>query len=484
MKQVRIDYPEALSLVERINQFVEGAPELYGIFVVKDINLLQAYQAGLFLDAKNWTKDRVLSKAPVSLFQQIKLVFVGILLCIATLSAIIWSRLCDVKVVVFTEDKIEGKYKNDFRLEPLYKTLHDTETRYVEVVHTLADRKAFKHLLDRGRPVVYLEVLDFLLAPLVLLDARRASRIIAGLDLASFGSDSDFVHFELVKIISSRRITLARIRLFTAIYRFLNPRSIYAIDDTRHYMELMQAGNLLCVPTYAIQHGHFTKYHTGWRAMTRLPGEVMRPKVLLVWSEYWKKELLRLGTYFKESEIKVAGEPSGTDLLPEDESVKRIGVLIPYEKDAPKAEMYSYIKKLLELPNVEVIFKIRIDEDKQAQLMEYGLENDISQITVIRSLRDVANHVKVVMGTYSTLLYDWVVFGRAVVIPETSLDYGMGMVENGLADIVSRTDDIGHAVIKAATLPRQELLRRRKILLGAGTRLLSDTLRDILKTHA
>ncbi len=487
METRSIDYTRSLELLGLFNRFIENDAQLKKFFIYKEWNLLQAYQGSLFGDMKVWTRDQTLeSLRPTwSVVVGVKSLITAVVMVIISLVSIFYAYIKRGNTAVFSGDKIDGKYANDFRLEPLYHVLHEEHIKYLEIVHTLGGMTMIKHFLERERPVIYLESIDVLVSPFVFLYKLRARIRVSHLELNSFSiNDRKFVQFILEKYISMCLISRVRLMIFTALLSILNIKKVFSIDDTRHYNELMAATRILGIPSYAIQHGHFTKYHAGWLKKTNLKGESMRPRYLLVWSNYWKQELKRLDTIFDEDEILVGGErwPLSSTSLPGD-FTNDLSILIPYENDAPKSEVRRYIDDFLSLENVEVIFKIRADHDKQEQLTEYGLDKVRGKLTIVRSVNDVIERVSLVAGTYSTFLYDMVVAEKPVAILESSIDYGEGMVINGLADLLHENDDLFTTLRHIAATPTEQLKKRKELLTGSWDGSMAQTIRGIIRQH-
>lgn len=482
MQERAIDYRYALELVLRMNRLVEREASLNTTFVSGGFNLWQAFQASLFSDAKSWVQSGKLSQEKSTTLEALNTIIAAVLLFLISSVSILMMMISRRQALVFTEDKTNGPEKNDFRLNPLYAALAAERASYWELAHTVLSRETFAKLWRRGRPTGYLEAFDFLAIPWMDQARREAKKNIAALDLSSFNEgERRFVRFELEKFLSSKPLFAWRARWLTRFLEFGGFRRVFAIDDTRYYNELAIAANRAGVPMTAIQHGHFTKYHPGWLKMTDLPGEVVRPAELLVWSDYWKSELARLGTYFAPEEIVVAGLKSA----PEPLERKRFGnlVLVPYEKDAPKKEVREYILQILACGRFGVVFKIRPDEDKAAQLAEYGFERLPEGMVLVRNLHDVLPEVGAVIGTYSTLLYEMVEAGKPVAIIRTSLDYGEGMAANGLAELIASPEEACERLDKLLATPFETLEERKKMLAGNEAKTMEETLRAIIRKH-
>jgi hypothetical protein len=149
-----------------------------------------------------------------------------------------------------------------------------------------------------------------------------------------------------------------------------------------------------------------------------------------------------------------------------DEGVIRI--LFPYETVCPKVEVSAYLSAMLKCPLVEVYFKARPDMDPEEQLREYCLSNEEQkQVHVIMRLYDLTAPIDVVCGTYSTFLYEQVMQGIRVGYLETSSDYGMGLVENDLADRLEK-GDLCDTLRRLMRKGDDELISRRKRLCKGG----------------
>ncbi|MDO8565344.1 MAG: hypothetical protein Q7R67_01870 [bacterium] len=463
-----LDYSRAYAVVNEINELIERDGDLRNLFLWRGWNLWQSYQGILWTDAKNWTlgQDQMIGSTVLFL----KWVIAGIAITTISFMSAAFLVLSRRTILIYSVDKLGGAYQNDQRLEPLYEALAEKQSKYVEIFHTLSTRETVKNFIKRKRPVMYLESITFILSPIIWLYSRRAKNITSKLDCNSF------IKSEVEKFIALRVISKARIILFQALFRISGVKLIFAIDDVRHYSELMTAAQLSGIPSYGIQHGHFTKYHTGWLRANDIPGEIMRPRALLVWSEYWKRELLRLGTYFKPEEIIVGGN------LPKVEIVEakdpKISILIPYEADAPKEEVRRYIEEIVKNSDARVILKLRPDHDEKKQMDAYGLKSG-ERIIAMKSTKEALENSSLALGTYSSLLYDCVAHMIPVGILITSLDYGEGMVTNGLADFVKNIDSIN----KLALTSKETLVSRRKKLLGDNDKELAGSIRDIIKQH-
>jgi len=483
MNNSYLDYKYALDVLSRFNRFVERDTSLAKKFEYHGYNFLQTYQQSMFGDILSWSQtkntDNVQPKS--TLIIGVKTLFLALVTILFSFLSVLWLVVSRRKNIIFSLDKTNGSYQNDFRTNYLYTAHKEKNLPYFEIIHTVLGRNMIKNLFARKRFALYLEGADFLVSPLVLMEKRKIANMHIYIDEKLFSAEEkELVHKLYTKYASSTVISKARVLFFRIILKISNVRNIYAIDDVRSINELVLASEVEGVSFTALQHGHFTKYHVGWLTMTKLRGKVPRPDTLLVWSEYWKQELLRLGTYFTPLQLVVSGEKSlcvPVDKIQDD----KISVLLPYEKNAPKAEVLRYLETLLEYPDIDLYFKLRVDEDKQSQIEEYGLVPHLAKIILVRDIHEVLPRIDVVIGTYSTFLYDMVALEKPVLVLETSIDYGNGMIENNLADKLSKsTDNIYKTIKDTAEISHVELKKRREKLVGEQSILLKDSLTEML----
>jgi hypothetical protein len=429
------DYKKSLALLQQINEIQIDGKSLRSFFVVHGYDMWESYQMSLFADIKRWTvypndyKRDKKSRASV----------LRILLLIESLVALIFKK---PDVLVYTIDKISSKTaENDVRIDSLYEVLTTHKIKYLEIVHAVSGTVTLGNFLTRKRLVVYLEAFMF-----------GSCKFEHTVDLHNF-EDKEFV-LHLIKKYYHRLCTTKHIN---KIFTFIRPKAVWGIDDVRHTGELLIAAKEKKIPTYLFQHGHFTKYHVGWLSSGISKYKIPRADYIVVWNEYWKKELIRLGTYYPEQSIIIGGEKTKKKIAIETSTT--LSVLIPYETDAPKEEVKKYIAAL-KLNNIRVYLKVRNDISHTRQVEEYG--GDIESVTDIVP-------VTAIVGVYSTLLYD--ALGTIPVgILDTSMDYGLGMVENGLAGIV-RLNSL-----------KQDILNLKITKLPNDSALLSDTVYSIAQT--
>lgn len=474
------NYAEALELFEKFTSVVKKDINLSSRFDLDGYNLWQAYSHAIFLDIRNWTKtrslDEIKNKHSFLLFLK-----VSITLCFLFIESVLsWFLfiLLQPHFALFSIDKISGPFKNDFRLDALYNALKKEDVSYFEIIHTIPSKVTLVHFLKRMRPVIYLESFDWLTFFHVKRKRSRLIKISRNLILPEF-SEAEQALFRALIVKYGSSVATSRIRatIFSLIFSTIRPKKLFSIDDVRHYNEVLLAANYNAIFSCVLQHGHFTDYHVGWKKVVT-EGNIIRPNVILVWSEYWKKELLRIGTYFFEEDIWVGGNPS--EVIPESPIVDDvITVLVPYEIDAPKSEVRQIIDMLGREKDIRVIFKVRGDIATSKQLLQYGFITVPSFITTVSSVAAVLDSVDCVVGTYSTLLYDMVRAERPILIPKLTFDFGKNMVQGGLAQFFTK-DNLIERVRDAANMSQVELSRRKRLLEGKDSKDLKRSIASIL----
>lgn len=391
----------------------------------------------------------------------------------------LWLRCSKPRVLIYTVDKVSSRsLRGDFRMEPIYRFLHQGRIPYIEVLHSLLGSSMLRNLVKRRRVGVYLESIDTLFVLLRKIKILPADQPLLVSDWGDIRVDErEFISFVIYKFSWMCALAEFRVRFFEKMFRKSSIRTLLMIDDVRYYNELTLAARRCGIKTYAFQHGHYTKYHLGWLHDSRSTEEVIRPHRLFVWSSYWKNELLRLGTYFKPEELKVASVSTAVERLA---SASRrsssspqqvITVIVPYEKDAPKKEVVHFIEGILKCTSCRVFFKTRPDRDLTEQLQEYGLEHFARNVEAFRAGSELnLEKLKtcIALGTYSTLLYQLIEFMVPVGYLETSSDFGEALVLNSLAEKVSPNEDLCLKLDAMTSLSPNVLETRRRILVDTN----------------
>jgi len=476
------DYHYALNLTQRINRIVAEDKELEKHFIYKGYNYWQAYQTEIFMCAKRFSANRQQTISDLKKHSHISL-FTSLLSFFSSLVSVIIGYVGGVKTIVYSVDKKpQGEYRSDFRLLELYTTLHEEKVSYAEVLHAPSGRSLWYNFKLRRRFAMYTSCGDILSWWSNTFSFKKQRSLLKeNWSHAGYTEDEGaFVDALFTSLQFQFSLVPMRVRFLSFMLTLLRIERIYLIDDCWHYFELLVAGKESGVHTVAIQHGHFTKYHVGVLSFSStILGEVIKPDRLFVWTEYWRNELGRLGSYFTKSEIVIAGV---REMLPV-RAVKMgerntIGVLVPYETDAPKTLLQPYIAALLKCSRVTLYFKPRPDIRIEEQLRQYGFSAGDTRIRICNTLSECEDAIMVAFGTYTTLLYDMIGRGISVILATQVLDYGEGMVTNKLAVGINSPEELCEEVTTESIAKPGVAEARINALYGLSMCTLCETLRD------
>lgn len=493
MLEGNIDDAYTLELLKKINGLSYNGDFLANSLFYNGYNLWHLSQQRLLENTRAFSKTRRFIQPT----KQDSISFLkdsmGRLLFVAhSIISYLFLVITRKEILIYSIDKASTQQKTDFRLAELYEALHQSGVGYFELFHTILNRESFRNLITRHRFSMYLEALDyvfFLLKWFCIVSVPNIEHI-EHIDLSSYTEDEQkYIRQQLEKIYIRAQIAIFKIKILSRLFKYTNLKTLFAIDDGAYYFECLQACKEAGIKTYAIQHGLFTKYNVGALKNINFKGEYIAPDYVLVWSEYWKNELIRLGTNFKHETIIVGGLKEKSNPVSVQDNRLNVGtniiVLIPYETVAPKYEIKEYIVKLLECPQINVIFKLRADRTSEEQLSEYGITKDLHpRFSTIIDIVEVLPRVTIVMGSYSTFLYDMLMCNKHIVIMKTSSDFGMPMVYNGIADVFDKeSDDFCKSIRALAEMSPHEFIQRREKLLGLHPRILKETLREIIENQ-
>lgn len=382
------------------------------------------------------------------------------------------------KVLVFGVDKVsDTAFGSDFRMHGLYQFLRTEHIRFFECFHTIPGRQLISHFFKRKRFALYIEAFDVLwyigraLSQPFYSAPRYEIEAIQGTD-----DEVAFIRFTVKKYLAIQPLIAFRIRALAFILKYSAARTALLIDDVRHYQSLIEACRIRGIPTYALQHGHYTKYHIGWLSSPDFGGHrLICADTLLVWSEYWKNELMRLGSAYPEDRVIVSGRDRGGRAEFKDRDPHHRVLLVPHESESVKSDVSTFLKEAVLNPKMVVYLKLRPDMSRAEQLAAYG--TDLPQnVRVVDSLSDVP-YPDVVAGVYSSFLYDMIERKIPVLVIHGSMDFGEGIVQNGLGEWV-KPGSVSESIERIARMTEDEKERRMKSL-GSEVNF-EDSLRSIL----
>ncbi|MEN9614158.1 MAG: hypothetical protein RLZZ347_465 [Candidatus Parcubacteria bacterium] len=459
-------YQRALGLLKSI-ELVAQREHLNELFAIDGFDFFEAYRHRIFSDIKGYKKGA----EPASYHGwtgEVRVFLLNMLGIIVSALGVLQLLIMRKKILVYSPDKLSDPAKHhDFRIDEVYSFLQRTRLPYTEILHTTINRTFFLNILRRRRLPVYLESFNFLYGVLTFLGFLKEVDV-TRVDQISFDevdvADRMLARLLLKKYLIEFQVSLFKVELLARILRLSNSKILLTIDDPRYYNELLIATKRCGIYSIAFQHGHFTKYHVGWLSAHTKGYASVAPDRLYVWGAYWKKELKMLDSFIVPEAIGVAVPSKFLTTLSvgghHNAGGEILRVLVPYETEAPKEEVKKYLKAIGNCKNTEIIFKIRSDISEKIQCDEYGIFPG-KNVRVLKTIDLSVVQIDVVVGIYSTFLYDMIAYDIPVGILKTSMDYGEGMVRNALAELITE-DDVCSSLERLKNTPASVRLDRKK----------------------
>jgi hypothetical protein len=482
------DFSHALSFLDKLNNVSVDGKNISSYFLWREYNLWHFYQSVLFRDIQKFDKNLSFDKEDNFSWRGF---FSGFVLFLISILKILFSLFNNPKAFVYGIDKYSKPYGADPRMDDLYDYLKSNNVSYLEILHSFSGSDARRNLKLRKRGAVYVEAFDFLWSFLNLINFVENPQysLIERVDLSAFTDESErkFAKKLLLRYMRLRSVSIMKMRWYERIFKIIKPRIMFLIDDGRyHYYELILAAKFSGVETVAIQHGQFNKYFlVGWLEENSFVGKYSFPDRYFLWSEYWKKELINFKTFIPKDNLIISGYPKKaippkTITNVNKSSDENLYVVLPYETSAPREQVQSYLRKIIDCRGVVLIFKLRPGSDPSSQIKEYLFsKQDENKIIVVNSMDDYFDKKVVAVGVYSTFLYEMILREIPVAILDTSFDHSEGMIRNKLADLIVRDDTMCDKLFELSSLPKEERERRRLVLGVDSNKKLYDAFVDV-----
>ena len=367
--------------------------------------------------------------------------------------------------LLYTVDRVTPGLGCDFRLQPIYRELERRGERFAEYVHVGQGARTAGDIAARGRPAVYFEYLDRLGAlPATptpsppspgdggsedLLLARVAAR---GLELAAAGA--------------------RRYRMLKRVLRLHRPRYALVMDDSRHTHALVAACKSLGVPVVGYQHAvGFNRFYAGLACYGWSGARSHAPDRYALWSDYFRERLLGFSELFTTRDTFVCGNlrpppASASPARAGSSGGGKLRVLLVSEPKASPEELLPVVARLVANEGLEVRLKVRPGEDVDAAGTFFGDLFAGMRVVDTASVHEAFAECDVVVGLYSSVLYEALQAPRPVVVLRTRSPYAGDLGAEGLATVVDDPESACDRVVQAAALPFAELTRRRERVWG------------------
>ena len=476
------DYAYSKSLLHRLNSLVESRPDLRECFSRGEINYWYVFQQRIFNDIKVFVvSENKFEKKDSNIFLSIKELVVGFMLLSISIFSLVLSIILRKEVLVFSVDTIsDSKLRIDKRLKPLFEALSLENKNYITFYHTITNFGAIQRAFRRGNGAVFMESFDYVYNLCGFLLPKQPEFNVE----ETFGNKSEIQFAKYLIRKYSQLIILSNLKTkFLTIYlRFSAIKKAFMIDDVRNYHEIVLACRANNIRTIAIQHGHYGPFHIGFLKQN-LSGGTVKPDTLIVWSEFWQKELLRLNSIFDKSDMVIGGgmEDYQKIDLENDNDVNYF--LVPFEKDLDKDIVLRVMRGVSQVEGWKVLFKLRDGVSDNIQFDAYNFtKEDREKIIGIKDTAKAFGMARIVAGVYSTLLYDALASGKQVVVIKTPSPYRPeGLLYYNLADEIDPDKNIREQLNSLISVSKEERKRRSEELTAGSENIrLVDTIRGFI----
>lgn len=435
------DKEVALSRLTDLNTQKIAGVELWRYFIKDDVSFWSFFQTQLFNEFKGDITNKR-AESNISVLEKIKVGLYFLFMATVSAAEVIRSFFYRSSVLIFGIDIYSQNTGFDPRIEKLYEYCQKNNLNFISLLHSRIDNRIAKNFLNRKRPSIYLELfkhLYLILKPFL----RKNFKININKEL----KDKNLID----KYIEKAECSAFLVNCLSLLFKFLKPKQIWCIDDSRNVHEIIIAARRNQISIYLFQHGRFHRYLPGFRYLN-IPAEFcLLPNRFFAWSEFWKKELVSTSQLYSKNQniISACGRSSNfgiTKKIELDSLVSKDGkiiILIPHEVDAEHSQVKKYIYKLLKDKRIIVWYKIRADQSVKIQIEHALLDEFINKDNFIvkTSLSDDdLRKVNFVAGTYSTYLYEMLEIGLSVCIFRTSKTEAYDLVENNFAFLLA--DDV------------------------------------------
>lgn len=307
---------------------------------------------------------------------------------------------------------------DDFRTAEILKKLEERFS--VLQVTWIPVRKLPKYFFDKG----------------VYLSSSAAGRIKNSVTLRN---NTDFIFQSALEYAQSVINTqIATLKSHRNIFRHLNYLLFFGIDDANVVYPLLYAAQKAGMKTLGIQHGMYARCHEAY-IMHNIERYQWYDNVL-VWGEYWKKNILKHSKLFSNSFHILASNKHSYDYLFLPKQGHDRTILIPYEFLADSIKVGEYTKAFIE-KGYTIYFKPRPDRSLADQLHAYYLDKYENDVQIIENITpEIMAEMDVIAGTQTALLFDLLPYNKPVWILDTPFRLMYDMVEDGFARLITKED--------------------------------------------
>ncbi|MBI5849147.1 MAG: hypothetical protein HZB31_14580 [Nitrospirae bacterium] len=390
---------------------------------------------------------------------------------VVTATSLLAFRLNKPPVLLYAIDKISPGLRHDFRLHSIYNKLNSDKLSFSEYLHSIDDATALRNLWVRRRPVVFFETV----ASLLYRWQHRKSTQREHLRKVPFDRDvpdSAFLAAVARLGLEMSVRSASQVQCLKWMVRWQRPCSAVILDDSRHANELIAACKELGIFTLGYQHGLFNRYHPGLMAYGFGSARKHTFDAYGLWSDYFLQRLLGSSELYDERNAFVCGpiRPPSAEEINQSQAARQPGspirVLIVSEPRARLSEVKCYAQVLASDARFRITVKLRPGEDISKARIDWGDTTGQMQFLTTGTVFEAFRDADVVLGTYSTVLYEAALALKPALIVNTSFTYGHDLAKDGLAFWAENPHSVCDIAVRAFQTPIVELLSRRDRLWG------------------
>jgi hypothetical protein len=197
------------------------------------------------------------------------------------------------------------------------------------------------------------------------------------------------------------------------------------MDDCNYAYPVIYSCRKKNIPTVGIQHAFYCDYHEAY-VMRGIDDHIWYEN-LLVYGQYWREIFLKHNKIFNSDNVLVCRNKTkynyqiSSERHPVDNA--SLSILLIYEFLADTVAIGKYINELMNLGH-KIYFKIRPDETVSNQLKAYDLNDDLTaKWTIVDKINEnLMEEIDLVVGTYSTMLFDLYPYGKRILRFDTGFE--------------------------------------------------------------
>lgn len=313
------------------------------------------------------------------------------------------------KIAVYTVDLVAGAARSDIRAFEIYRHLQTHRLGYFELIHVASLKRALVNALQRRRLCCYFEHLG--------------------------AKESEQLTFRI-----------------KAILQKLNIQRVVAIDDYRHTAALLLAARELGIPSVAVQHGcNFSA------AMFPQARRVFDK--LIVWSDFFAKQYRQ---FCPEQALVICPHPRFLQPLPLNRKLAK-SVLVIEEVGVVTDQLSEFLVALT--LQSEFTLRLRLRPGHKTPSAAYRKFFTDAQCAVSSDVFDDLCSTAVVVGSYSSVLYQALLVGCGVVVMQSDL-CAEPLLAADAASFAHSPEQLLTAIATEMKLPDAERHRRREVIWG------------------